>query len=148
MIYNVYISSWERTVPNRERAVPNMPSIYTGWRSDSWQRVAGNEGGSSQVGTDRSQMSMGRSQCSSGIRDRARSWRLEMHLVWQRAAPSWELAAPNFSSVKFIVQIVAVRNAFGLAAGRSQRRQISFCSVFSHEYIYPCLLHEITNKKP
>ena len=73
---------------------------------------------------------------------------------WERAAPNWELAAPNFSSVKFIVQIVAIRNAFGLAAGRSQlgagrsqRQQTSFCSVFSHEYIYPCLLHEITNQR-
>ena len=119
MIYNVYISSWERTVPNRERAVPNMPSIYTGWRSDGWQRVAVNEGGSSQVGTDRSQVNTGHFPV---LKRDPKSWRLQKKSG---------LAAGHSQ----------------LGAGRSQRRQISFCSVFSHEYIYPCLLHEITNQR-
>ena len=93
-----------------------------------------------RLGAGRSQLGTGRPQY--------------VYISLGTGSPQRELAAPNFSSVKFIVQIVAVRNAFGLAAGRSQlgagrsqRRQISFCSVFSHEYIYPCLLHEITNQR-
>ena len=80
---------------------PICPVMCTGRNSDGWQRVASNEGGSSQVGTDCSRMSTDRSQCSSGIRDCAESWaeswRLENAEEWGRAAPK----ADRFSSVQF-----------------------------------------------
>ena len=83
---------------------PVYPVTYTGWHSDSWRRVATNEGGPSRMGTGRSRVSTDRSQCSSGIRDRAGSWRLENAEEWKRAAPSWGRTAPKtdrFSSVQF-----------------------------------------------
>ena len=83
---------------------PICPVMCTGRNSDGWQRVASNEGGPSRVGTGRSRVSTDRSQCSSGIRDRAESWRLENTEEWGRAAPSWGRTAPKtdrFSSVQF-----------------------------------------------
>ena len=87
---------------------PVYPVMRTGWSSDSWRRVAANEGGPSRVRTGRSQVSTDRSQCSSGIRDCAESWagswRLENAEEWERAAPSWGRTAPKadrFSSVQF-----------------------------------------------